>query len=188
MKKSIAYQSWIDAGYDLFAREGMDGIQVERLARQLDLNKSGFYHYFGNRDAYLKRLMDHHRLMCGEIVNEIATTTNFDPDYLHVLVKHKIVVIAHMQLVRNRHIDLLASTFTEMNQKIDQALVPIWSEFLGIPDQPALALRYYEIIHDAFFSRVTFETMTFEFLHEIASEAKKVMQFPQQDTESSLKK
>jgi AcrR family transcriptional regulator len=44
--------TWIKAGYKLLGTEGMDGIKVERLARILDLNKSGFYHYFGTMEFY----------------------------------------------------------------------------------------------------------------------------------------
>jgi hypothetical protein len=43
-KKTI--QGWLDVGYKIFAHEGPEGIQVERLARILGVNKSGFYHFF----------------------------------------------------------------------------------------------------------------------------------------------
>ena len=45
MTKSNTSQKWIEAGYERFAHEGPHGIQVERLARIIGVNKSGFYHY-----------------------------------------------------------------------------------------------------------------------------------------------
>jgi AcrR family transcriptional regulator len=52
MEKAKNSSAWTEVGYALFAEEGLDGIQVERLARILKLNKSGFYHYFRDLDGY----------------------------------------------------------------------------------------------------------------------------------------
>jgi AcrR family transcriptional regulator len=57
MKKTNFRDSWLSSGYELFAQEGPDGIQVERLARILNLNKSDFYHYFGEIENFLLELM-----------------------------------------------------------------------------------------------------------------------------------
>jgi hypothetical protein len=47
------------AGYELLSTDGMEGIKVERLARNLALNKSGFYHYFKAMDVFVKSLLRH---------------------------------------------------------------------------------------------------------------------------------
>jgi AcrR family transcriptional regulator len=60
MPKPATYRVWIENGYALFAQDGLDGIQVERLAKMVSLNKSGFYHYFGDRESFLEELMKHH--------------------------------------------------------------------------------------------------------------------------------
>ena len=57
MEKAKNLSVWTEAGYKLFAEEGLEGIQVERLARILQLNKSGFYHYFGDLDGYCEELI-----------------------------------------------------------------------------------------------------------------------------------
>jgi len=38
----LKIDAWIKAGYKLLGKEGVDGVKVERLARILQLNKSGF--------------------------------------------------------------------------------------------------------------------------------------------------
>ncbi len=167
---------WIKAGYDLFAQEGHEGLQVERLARILGLNKSGFYHYFGNHDIYFEYLVQHHHEQVDRLVRDIGTIQRFDPDYLEVMLHHRDTVMATMQLVRNRHIKLFEKAFTETNHKIDQALLPIWSLYLGIPHQPELAQRYQAMVRDVFYSRVKPELMNYEFLHDLYSEAKSLVE------------
>mgnify|MGYP006182290595 CR=1 FL=1 len=41
--KRGSLQSWIEEGYSIFSSEGPASIQVERVARNLKKNKSGFY-------------------------------------------------------------------------------------------------------------------------------------------------
>ena len=176
MSRSKSYALWINAGYELFAREGNEGIQVERLARIIGLNKSGFYNYFGDMGIYFEHLMLHHRQTTDLFCNEIDLCSSFDPDYLNLLVKHKITVLAQNQLVRNRHIKLFLDTYNEVNLKVDHAVLPMWASFLEIPEQPAVAFRYYEMTRSTFFSRVNVDNLTYELGNEIATEAKSIIQ------------
>ena len=74
---NLAYQKWINAGYQQFALEGLDGILVERMARILNLNKSGFYYYFGDRDFYLEQLLKFHLTQGEGVAVEMRMMTRF---------------------------------------------------------------------------------------------------------------
>ena len=167
---------WIHDWYDLFAREGPDGIQVERLARVLGLNKSGFYHYFGDRNTYTARLLQHHYARVASMVNEIESIHSFDPEYLEVLTRHQTTVMANKQLLMNRHIELFANTFHQVNEAIDRASISVWSKYVEMSDQPELALRYFKLIRDVVYARINFDNFTPEFLRIIVSEAKAIME------------
>lgn len=166
---------WIEAGYELFAREGHEGIQVERLARILHLNKSGFYHYFGTLENYFKALMLHLSNQSDLIVGQAKTATSFDPGFLTVMINNTMTIMATVQLVSNRNVPVFTETFREVTQKIDTALLPLWAAHIGVTNNPRLALRYFEMIRDVFFSRITFETLNYDYLHELASEAKTII-------------
>jgi len=94
MSKSKSYQSWIDAGYDLFSKEGFEGIQIERLARILDLNKSGFYHYFCDRNIFFEHLMQQHHEQVDQIITETKSIQAYDPEFLHLLIRFKATIMA----------------------------------------------------------------------------------------------
>lgn len=175
MIKSQNYQDWIDTGYELFARQGLESMQIERLARILDLNKSGFYHYFGDLNNYFEHLIRHHHHRIDQMVKEIESIEVLDPDYLLLMLKHNVTVMANMQLLRNRHKRLFENAFSEASHKIDSALVPVWSAHLGIPDQPELALSYLKMARDVFYARVTFDSFNYEFLHNLALDAKRIL-------------
>lgn len=48
---------WLRAALDVFEVEGIEGVRVERLARDLNVAKSGFYWHFKNRDQLYNELL-----------------------------------------------------------------------------------------------------------------------------------
>ena len=59
IKKRISREQWLSRGLELFAKHGADGLRVERLAKSLDIAKSGFYCHFSDRQDFLKHILDH---------------------------------------------------------------------------------------------------------------------------------
>jgi hypothetical protein len=156
-------KAWLNVGYDLFAQEGHEGLQIERIARILNLNKSGIF---------IEYLVQHHHRMADLLIKDISNIRTFDPGYLQVLVNHPMTVMANMQMLRNRHIKLFEQAFTEVNHKVNGAIATLWSEHLGLSDQPDLAMRYFDMTNTLFYTQVTYHNLNYEFLHQIASQAK----------------
>ena len=144
MNISNSYQTWIEAGYTQFAEAGLEGIHIELLARTTKLNKSGFYHYFGDKETLLEQLMKHHCSMATALSHEMNEMKQIDPDLLLLMTKYKIPVIAHRQLVRNRHNRLLDEYYHKVNKMLDPIVLPHWARYIGMTDNLPLALRYFE--------------------------------------------
>lgn len=176
MKGNNFEQAWIRIGYQLFAEEGIDGLQVERLARILNLNKSGFYHYFGDLDSYYSELLNQHEKNAVLFLKDSGEIKTIDPDYLRVIMKHSIPVLFHIKLIRSKP----SSTFYKVADAIDQrmriVLRDVWADYLGFQDQPELAMRYYNIVRDMMYTRLSITNFTYPFLQSLMTEAKNVMQ------------
>lgn len=174
MNRSNSYNIWIVKGYELLAREGPEGLQVERLARILDFNKSGFYHYFGNQSTYIQHLMQHHLKNVDLMVEAVHSMPQFMPGFAQLLADFSLSILTQKQLQRSRHIPLFAKTYDEVNKKIDPKILSLWANFIEIPDNPTLALRYLEFVRDLFYARVTSTTLTFEFVYNFIIESKEI--------------
>jgi AcrR family transcriptional regulator len=175
MKKRNGSSLWVEAGYDLFAREGMNGIQVERLARILQRNKSGFYHYFGDMETFSSDLVRLHKRKSDEYITETRSISSIDPDYLNIVVKYKVPILFQIQCYRSAN-----ATFCNMAEKIDQhedlVLRAAWADYLGFGDNPDLANRFFNIIRDMFYGRATDQNFDLPFLQTIVREAKSLVQ------------
>lgn len=176
MKKTRNSSVWTEEGYSLFAKEGLEGIQVERLARILGLSKSGFYHYFGDLDGYCEELIGLQKRKAELYLQDVAEVKSIDPEYLHVVVKHKIPVMFHIHLLRSQNNPSFYRTAQVIDEREDFLLRDLGSDYLGIHEHPDLALKYFNIVRDKFYARMSHQNMNYPFPHHLMTEARVVMQ------------
>jgi len=132
--------TWTQQGYELFAEEGLDGIQVERLARMLHLNKSGFYHYFGDMEVYWTTLLEYHKQLAEVYFDDIRMIDTIDPQLFHIMVDRKVSIMFQMQLVRCSKNHTLYNVATLIDQKEEKLIEELWSEYLGFVENPKLSM------------------------------------------------
>lgn len=176
MTKFKASEKWIDAGYDLFAHDGLEHIQIERMARILGLNKSGFYHYYGTLEIFFEQLVIHHNTKIDLLITDIQDCQNIDPDILNTLIKHDVTLMAQVHFTRNKSNPLFHSVSENSNQKIDRAILPIWAQHIGLVHNYDLASRYCRFVRDMFYTRISFENFNYYFLHVLATEAREIVE------------
>jgi AcrR family transcriptional regulator len=176
MEKVKNSSAWIEQGYNLFAKEGLGGIQVERLARMLGLNKSGFYHYFGDLEVYCGELLKFHIIKTNQFLNDVAKIETIDPEYLHLLIKHQLAIMFQMQLLRSNHNESFYRVARTIEEKEDALLGEVWSAYLGIPTETEVAVRYFNIVRDMFYARMSLQNMNYTFLLKLMNTAKVVVE------------
>lgn len=176
MGKTNNSSLWASEGYKLYAEDGLAGIQVERLARILNLNKSGFYHYFRSLDGFCEALIRLHEKAVENFLQELKEIKILDPDYFRLLVRYKVPVMFQMQIYRNRKHELFINVAEKADKDEEVILQPLWSDYLGLQDRPDLAVRYLSIVRDMFYARITFKNFEYEYLNNLITETKSVMQ------------
>ena len=172
MERARNYSLWMEQGYILFAEEGLEGIQIERLARILQLNKSGFYHYFADLEGYYEDLIKLHKQKIDRFVHDVGEAKTLDPDYLFVLIKHAPTVMFQVQLTRIKDRVSFYETSKAVDQRVNVAVHNLWGDYLDVHGNSDLALRYFHLVRDMFYTRISFKNLNYEFLHNLAAEAK----------------
>ena len=145
---------WIEAGYEIFADEGPDGVQVEKLARKISLNKSGFYHHFGDREGFFLKLLDYHYNRNEVFFKELSEARQFDPDVILLIVKYKTISFFQGQLRNHMDNPIYNSAFTKVKKRNEKVYVKRWSEYLKIEENPDLAHELWDIVRDLYFIRL----------------------------------
>jgi AcrR family transcriptional regulator len=164
-----SFQKWLEKGYELFAKDGPDGFQIEKLARDLSLNKSGFYHNFGDRELFFYELVKYHSQVNAQFCEEIKLSKNFDPDFLKLAIKYKTAILAQMQFRKHSYNQLFKKAFEITRNHNKRFIIPLWADYLNISDNQPLASELFELFRDVFFMHISFENHAYELSKNIAS-------------------
>jgi len=144
----LSADDWAQAALELIAKEGVNALAVESLARQLGVTKGSFYWHFPSRDALLcaalerwekleqeiafiplrKHVPDPRerlRQLIGMIADERTYTTHIVYAALMKASDHP-CVIPVLERIAQQRIDYLVAIFREMGLPEDTALYRSW--------------------------------------------------------------
>jgi AcrR family transcriptional regulator len=162
--------SWIQAGYTILATEGIDGIKIERVARALGLNKSGFYYYFGTLESYVKSLIQHHIHIAKDIAIEIEACQHVDPDFLYLIIRHKAFFLVESRLLVKNRLLQVDNTAEMAGVIINNALIHLLRKNTDLPESSILT--YLNIFRHFFYARIEPENITYDFFHTLTGQIK----------------
>jgi len=80
IRKRVSKSEWLAQALEVLSREGVQGVRVERLARDLKIAKSGFYWHFRNRHELLRHMLDYWAYEFTEVVIQYQELLNVDPE------------------------------------------------------------------------------------------------------------
>ncbi|GAA0881216.1 hypothetical protein GCM10009119_41860 [Algoriphagus jejuensis] len=179
----VSSGTWLNLGYKLFSEEGHEGLQIERLARILGKNKSGFYHFFGDKDTFLERLMELHLEREEALAPKFIVLEKIDSQFIRLMVENKEAILFQTQLVKNRDLKLFQETYHHTNQVIEGVVQSVWVKYLGVSEE--VSMKYWRLIRDTFYARVTSKTFNQEWLLDFIEEAKSILSEAQNNSASS---
>jgi len=79
-RKRVSKSEWLAQALEVLSNEGVQGIRVERLARDLKVAKSGFYWHFRDRRDLLRQVLEYWAYEFTEVVIQYQDLLNSDPE------------------------------------------------------------------------------------------------------------
>jgi AcrR family transcriptional regulator len=155
---------WILIGYDIFSKDGKNGLKVEVIARLAKKSKSSFYHHFAEMDLFIEDLLAYHLERAKIISDRERLCKTMVPDVLNLLLEFKQDLLFNRQLRVNRHILTYKNCFEKANLFVEDAILDIWSEALGLSDKTYLSRIIFNLTIENFYLQITEETFTYDWL------------------------
>jgi len=75
----LSRDSWLRHGLEVLRDEGIQGVRVERLARDLGVTKGSFYWHFTDRDDLWQNMLDYWSRMYTGVIVDNREFRKFDP-------------------------------------------------------------------------------------------------------------
>ncbi len=157
-------QPWINCGYDLFAREGPEGLKVERLARLVSKSKSSFYHHFADLEVFTELLLQTHLERSERLVERERQCAQLVPDLLLVLVEAKTDLLFNRQLRVHRDRADFRQCFERSSRDVGEAMGTIWAEALSLEENSPLAQVVLNLVLENFYLQLTEENLHYDWL------------------------
>lgn len=171
MKNNTA-TPWIEAGYEIFATEGPNGLKVETIAKKVGISKSSFYHLFVDLEIFQEELLKYHLSQAKEMANQSQHCKNIDPETLLLFLQYKTPLLFNRQLCINRDSKLYQNYFEKATSLVETTYFDKWVDLLGLHEQKHIARNILKIYTDNFFMRISKETLSYDWLLSLLEEIK----------------
>ena len=79
-KKRVSKAEWLALALEVLASEGVQGVRIERLARDLGIAKAGFYWHFRDRSDLLQGMLDYWLHEFNAVITENPELLEGDPE------------------------------------------------------------------------------------------------------------
>jgi AcrR family transcriptional regulator len=174
MKNNIE-QIWIEAGYELFAKDGPKGLKVEQMARKVGKSKSSFYHLFADLEVFQEKLLQYHYKRSKEVAAQAAQCKTLVPELLNLLLEIKQDLLFNRQLRIHRDNPAFQKCFEAANTLVEEAFMDIWAEAFGLSEKPHVARNIMKITTDNFYLRISEENLSYDTLVSFLDELKQIV-------------
>lgn len=155
---------WIKAGYEIFALTGEIGLKIEPLAKKVGINKSSFYHHFGDLELFIEFLLKYHIEQAFIIADKERNAKNIDPDLIEIVVEHRIDLLFNRQLRIHQNIELFAKTLLQSNRVVGEAFITIWANELNLPLTQKQIAGIFTLALENFFLQININNLNHNWL------------------------
>ncbi len=161
---------WILAGYRLFAKEGPSGLKVQVMAREVQKNKSSFYHLFADLQVFTEVLLQYHLERSKVIAHQETFCQNLVPDLVNLLLDAKEDLLFNRQLRIHRDKANFSYFLEKSDAVVQDSFYKVWARDIGLEAKPQLAKDVFALALENFYLQLTDQRLNYEWLSEYFQE------------------
>jgi AcrR family transcriptional regulator len=112
----VSKDQWLAVALDMLESEGVEAVKIERLAKGLNISRSGFYWHFKNRQDLLEHLLDFW-------VREYTAVVSDNPDVKKLDPKKRLLTV--MEMIRDKRLtkyDLAINAWAKVEPQAHEVL------------------------------------------------------------------
>lgn len=192
---TISKQKWIDKAFKHFAEYGPEGLNIQKIAKDLKIPRTTFYHYFADKEDLLVGILESYidRFSVFEIDCK-ANCKVYIPDFHRILARYEEELKFSRQLFLNRSNPVLNIFFLKGLRQSNKTIIPLFVKYYQFNIPYSIAEDLYNGLVESWFSRINPDELTQEAMQKITEEimevilkfynSKKYFQFNRKDSTS----
>ena len=122
-------EKWIKTGYELFGEIGALALNVEKLSNLVGLNRSSFYHYFGDMEVFESALLWHHVERFKHFGLLMKDYTEFEQLFGEEIMQHKAELAFQRTLLINQSVARYKACSEDSRQYTEAKTYELWTAY-----------------------------------------------------------
>lgn len=148
-------KKWLETSFRHFAEYGPENLSIKRIADEINVPRTTFYHYFADKENLIEELLD--RFMNNAEVFVIEGQNyckQLLPD-LHILLHRYATSLKFCrQLFLHRYNPVFNLVYTTANKKTNTFIVPLFIDYYNFNTPYQTAEQLWESLTDTWYSRL----------------------------------
>lgn len=165
---------WIIKGYETFALFGENGLVIEQLAKDVEVSKSSFYHYFADIEIFVENLLSHHLEKSKVMAEKEKLAKTINPELINILIEHKTDLLFNRQLRINADKLKYKNTLLKSNYIIGKDFINLWLTDTKINLTVVQAEGLFELALENFFLQINPENIKKNWLESYFENLKRI--------------
>ena len=165
---------WILKGYEMFAVKGESSIKVERLAKEVGISKSSFYHYFADLEIFIESLLAYHLEQSRKIAAKENAAVSIDPELIQILEEHKVDLLFNRQLRIHQNKPKYFDTLIRSNEILGDEFVHLWVRELNLKLDFRQLQGLFELALENFYLQISYENLQYNWLSNYFKNLKRI--------------
>jgi AcrR family transcriptional regulator len=166
---------WIKAGYKLFAENGINGLKVELVAKEVGISKSSFYHHFTDMELFIDRLLEHHINQYKIISKREYECKSLNPDLIKIFIEFKTDLLFNRQLRVNRNDKRFAGCLKKTDLIVGPSIMRVLKKELDPDLSQKLFDKLFPLVREAFYLQIDINALNEEWLPAYFSSVKDIV-------------
>ena len=142
---------WITTGYELFGELGPESINVEKLSNLVGLNRSSFYHYFGDQEGFEVALLAYHVTRYQNFGEIMKDYDHFEQLFTKEIFDHQDALAFQRQLMINQGISRYKKCSDDARHFTEQKTFELWSVFSQSKNESEAEWTLFRALRDFYF-------------------------------------
>jgi AcrR family transcriptional regulator len=155
---------WIIKGYETFALLGEKGLVIEKLAKEVSISKSSFYHHFADLNIFLEKILLYHIDKSSIIAEKERNAEKVNPDLINILIEHKTDLLFNRQLRINSNKSNFNNTLVKTSKIIGTDFIKLWLTDTKLNLTTNQAEAIFELAMENFFLQINKDNINKEWL------------------------
>lgn len=144
-------QKWILTGYQFFSDIGPAALNVEKLSNIVGLNRSSFYHYFGDMEVFESQILAYHVSRFAFFKDLIKGYDKFERLFEEEVMQYKTELAFQRQLLINQTVPRYKVCSDEARKYTEAKTYQLWSEFTQQKNDSEEAWTLFRAIRDFYY-------------------------------------